>query len=239
MFIDHVYKQLLTDHTDLHTLVGPNLRHFPALLFGLFDLAIRSIRPSTEIIQREAYRGVHTDGSVQPCSSIEEYVDHFADVGFRGLHWQSLQTIFLWSFDQSPYMEEYELTNLALGKGSALSRFFNLAIFAPMLAGIDRYLAAIDGDVARDVSSTWRNLDVSDSRAVGGYFFVQLFEAFPQSLDFFGTTDMDKLSGHFKRSIDLLVATIETPINAMPRLIELGQMYRAMRIPSSQISPLL
>eukprot|EP00037_Helgoeca_nana_P007590 m.69061 g.69061 ORF g.69061 m.69061 type:complete len:1558 (-) comp18369_c0_seq1:350-5023(-) len=238
LLMDHVYKQLLSDHTDLHTLVGPDLRHFPALLFGLFDLAIRSIRPSTEIVQREAYRGVHTDGSVQPCSTIEEYADHFADVGFRGRHWQSLRPIFLWSFEQSPYMEEYEMTNLALGKGSALSRFFNLAIFAPMLAGIDRHFAAIDSDVARDLSSTWHNLDVSDSRIVGGYFYAQLFEAFPQSLDFFGTTDMDKLSGHFKQTIDLLVATIETPTNAIPRLIELGQMHRAMRIPS-QIFPLL
>lgn len=116
LFMDLVYKTLLTQHPDLHTLVEANLRYFPALLFGLFDLAVRSLRPATERVQREAYRGVHSDSDHdQECQTIAEYAAHFAALGFRPRHWLALRPIFLWAFEEMPYMEEYEVSGARWG----------------------------------------------------------------------------------------------------------------------------
>lgn len=131
-----------------------------------------------------------------------------------------------------------QLKNLGLGANSALSRFFNAHLVTPLLKGCDIHAEILDPVVAKAVQQAWEQVDTTDGRAIGVEFYQRLFESVPEALEFFAHTDMDGLSAHFSRTLELLVQTMYEFRSIHPALVDLGQLHRKLGIPSA-VYPLL
>lgn len=69
-----------------------------------------------------------------------------AEQGFLLTHWELVRDLWVDALKSSPYMEAYELRNMALGTGSAMYRFFELHVLRPTSLAIERMEDVYDND---------------------------------------------------------------------------------------------
>ena len=60
------------------------------------------------------------------------YAQTLAEAGLTIAQWALIRDLWLDALKASPYMEEYELTNMELGVDSAAYRFFTVHVMRPM-----------------------------------------------------------------------------------------------------------
>ena len=84
-----LFERFLIIHPPAVQILGAGIDHTLELFIGLFDLAIREIRPQHEDIAREGFRAMHPNPK-REYQTKEEYLTHFTELGFRAIHWYYL-----------------------------------------------------------------------------------------------------------------------------------------------------
>ena len=200
------YRRLTHKAPALGEKLEPVAEGMAEQFFGLLDLCVRSLQPHTEQVQREAYRGVHPSPDF-PCDTVEKYGRLFADMGMRPEDWRVFRDSLLWVLPSVPYIEDYELKNLELGKDSAWHRFLNGYVRRPMLEAIHLHDAQIDSARLQDLKQAWSG-DEGESRRIALESFRQLFQSAPQTLKNFSRVDIDQVSQTCFSSLEAATAAL-------------------------------
>ena len=184
-------------------------------LFSVIDLAVRSLDPSTEDIQRESYRSVHPRVDGRSLSTIPDYMDFFAHIGLSAECWSALRAAFLFAIENyGYYIEDDEKEDLELAKyadtcgESALWRFFTLHVCRPALEALRRFDELQKSDlISKKVPEYWRSFVTSQETqdVMGEIFYVTLLSDYPELLDYFKDADMDALAGHLAEALSFIV----------------------------------
>ena len=213
-------------------LLGPFFDELQNVLFRVLDLCVRSLQPETEVIAREAYRGVHpVKGSVlqTPC----EYFAHFAEVGLRPTHWVQLKAAFLFAMKGFvPYMEDEEMDDFAREERGAVARFFEGHLVYPAINAIRKLRQFLCSDeVLVAVPQHWASLGLH--RASGR---LELSERFHKACgehdmlrEYLSTPEQAK---SYVESVLAASAAARFLPQLRSALTNLGQSYRNTYMPS-------
>lgn len=130
-FVERVYHE----HPSLEGRMGVLSDEAHEILFGLFDLCIRSLLPHTENLGREAAQPAHADPNIQ-WKTIEDYANWFAEIGCKVKDWEVIGRVWLWALDELFILEELERDELRKGRQSAFYRFYHQYIYTPIVDAI-------------------------------------------------------------------------------------------------------
>ncbi|TNE48286.1 MAG: hypothetical protein EP343_16875 [Deltaproteobacteria bacterium] len=133
-FVERVYYE----HPSLEGRMGVLGDEAPEILFGLFDLCIRSLLPHTENLGREAAQPAHADPDIQ-WKTIDDYARWFAEIGCKVKDWEVIGRVWLWALDELFILEELERDELRKGRQSAFYRFYHHFIYTPIVKAIREF----------------------------------------------------------------------------------------------------
>lgn len=211
-------------------------------LFTVFDIAVRDLDPATEIIQREAYRGVHPR-SDREFTSMGEYMTYFADIRLKAEHWQTLRKAFIFGLScYAFYLDEEEIEDLATAekspKTSVMHQFFGKHLINPAVEAIDAVTEYYSSPaVTVELAAYWQEVAGTPEQMdnIAQTFYKNLFKDSPQLLDYFKDSNIDALGGHFSDALNLLVkaASSGSGMSSLAgRLHRLAAVHEASLIPT-------
>ena len=229
MLIELFFERLLHEEPELITYFGDAIDLVPGYFAQLFDRSIRQLRPHTERVLRESYRGIYPE-SADTTKSVDDYAGLLADLGMRPQHWLTARRVWAWTLLQIPNLEEYDRENLAKGANSAPYRFFTIAILAPALDSIKRYDEALTPEMI-SVLRHGGDLLAANARAIGTDFYRILFQTHPDIIPYFGRTDVDRLTEHLMQAVAFLVRSLDSGLAILNELRELSRSHTQVGIP--------
>lgn len=229
MLMEIFFERLLHEEPDLIEVFGDAIDNVPDDLAGLFDLAVRGLNPRTENILRESYRNVPGSPNFE-CKRVDEFVALFTDLGMRPRHWLTARKVWVWMLGEIPYLEEYERENLRHGQGSAAFKFFTRKIMLPALEAHRAYEEALTPEIVAAMSQCGAALAIN-GREVGIEFYRLLFTRSPETIEYFGRTDMDHLADHLFKAIAFLTDTLHQGDRALGTLRHLAAVHTEFMVP--------
>ena len=229
MLMEMFFERLLHEEPDLIDAFGDAIDYGPDHFASLFDLAVRSLQPRTENILRESYRNV-PGLEKHECTSVDEFAHLFTNLGMRPRHWLTARKIWIWVLGEIPYLEEYERDNLLHGQNGAAFKFFSRHIILPALQAHLDYEKALTAEMVVEMSRCGAAL-AKNAREVGIEFYRLLFIRSPETIDYFGRTDMDHLADHLFQAIAFLTDTLKNGDNALDALRHLAAVHTEFMVP--------
>ena len=195
---------------------------FPDLLFSTLDCTVRALNPDRHVVHQEAYRAACPDATGR-----DSHLQRFVDQGFSPKWWRATLKVFVWALrTHVPSMGTAELADLAWpSHQSVFARFFSLHVAAPAVetaVALRKYMRSpIFG--GQGVQGHWadRMRDDPSGASLGEKFFRRLLGNNPQLMDYFKNADMDTLSLHIVRALDIMVTSapeVRVPGNRIGRL---------------------
>ena len=229
MLMEMFFERLLHEEPDLINVFDDAIDNMRDNFTGLFDLAVRGLRPQTENILRESYRGVPGLPTME-CRTVKEFVTLFADLGMRSHHWLTARKVWLWMLNDVPYLEDYDRENLRHGSASAHYKFFTVHIIHPAVEAVRHYDAALTFDTIEEMTRCGAALAV-DAKMVGIEFYQMLFTRSPEVIPYFGRTDVDHLADHLFKAIAFLTETLQAGDSALGALRHLAAVHTEFMVP--------
>eukprot|EP01116_Phalansterium_solitarium_P021474 TRINITY_DN6686_c0_g1_i3.p1 TRINITY_DN6686_c0_g1~~TRINITY_DN6686_c0_g1_i3.p1 ORF type:complete len:1576 (-),score=643.68 TRINITY_DN6686_c0_g1_i3:181-4908(-) len=231
-FVEAWLLRALVLSPSLLELLGPGRYMFSHHLFAMTDFAVRQLDPKTEVHGRESWRGVH-ESSPQPFSTMKGYARHFAELGVNDEHWEALRDAFMFALQTHvPYLEEPDQTDLSKGSSSVMYRFFVAHIYQPCHEGIKNFRHFLTSDAVREAGEHMNQLLGSDAALFGETFYRTLMERYPETMDFFHSSDMDHLAIHFTQLLSILAHSLSSFDTLRPALLKLGELHKRALIPT-------
>mmetsp|Transcript_21397 Transcript_21397/g.62513 ORF Transcript_21397/g.62513 Transcript_21397/m.62513 type:complete len:1837 (-) Transcript_21397:3416-8926(-) len=210
-------RRLVESNEDpLAVALGPRTCDGKNLMLSLFDGQIRSLCPHTQNVQREAYRPVADEGGAEAygfgdleCRSPRDVMRLLSRCGVRPAQALTLCESFLFSMKTHvPYALEDDAEDLSLPNDSgAFSRFVASQVARPLIEDMISSRRQFLGDelYSRHVPRFWEDVKSRMKGAFGEQFYTNLLTKYPELLDYFNGTDMDKQSEHIVLAVDLIV----------------------------------
>lgn len=229
MLIEMFFERLLHEEPELIDQFGYAVDLVPGYFAELFDVSVRKLRPHTERILREGYRGVYPEPQ-QGYKTVEDYTALLANLGMRTHHWLTARRVWTWVLLQIPGLEDYDRENLTKGVHSAPYRFFTIHLLTPALAATKQYAEALTPEMISRMRRSGEQM-VADARATGIDFYRILFQMHPEIVPYFGRTDVDSLAEHLMQSIAFLVRSLETGRDFLQELRDLSRVHTNFGIP--------
>ncbi|AUD03325.1 nitric oxide synthase oxygenase [Spirosoma pollinicola] len=229
MLIELFFERLLHEEPELIDLFGDAIDLVPGYFSALFDVSVRRLMPHSERILRESYRGIYPEPA-EGFKTVNDYVGLLADLGMQPTHWLKARQAWVWVLQQIPHLEEYDRENLAKGEGSALYRFFTIAILGPALEASRHYAEALTPEMIRLMRQAGDRL-AADARVIGTDFYQILFQTHPDIIPYFSRTDIDGLTEHLMQAVAFLVRSLDNGINIVQELRDLSQIHTNFSVP--------
>ena len=227
------------------TALGDRVTEGPELLLGLCDAGIRALCPHTQVVQREAYRPIHDEVTLQrqkseftlECHSIQDHLDLFARLGVSPTWWPLFIRAFLWSLKtHTPYAQEDDYDNFELGVyQSAFARAIALNVALPAVESYRALVTLHKSPLVHRIQKVWTTFSEEGQAQFGENFYRNLLTDYPELLDYFSRTDMDALAVHLSMALDLVVKNVHslgTTGSFRDALNALGDVHRRMGIPT-------
>eukprot|EP01088_Endostelium_zonatum_P003021 TRINITY_DN1398_c2_g1_i1.p1 TRINITY_DN1398_c2_g1~~TRINITY_DN1398_c2_g1_i1.p1 ORF type:complete len:667 (-),score=140.25 TRINITY_DN1398_c2_g1_i1:659-2659(-) len=235
MFMEAMFYRAILLTPSFGDAIDIEFESFPEYLHGFLDLAARALHPETEQVQKEAYRAVHPHPDKE-FNTMEEYADHFAHMAVTPIHWYSLQEAWMYALStHSPYFEEPERTDLSYNQNSVLYRFFGSCVMQPAFTAYQQMHKLFKQEpFLTQIPEFWKASVNTPERVLemGQNFYETLLEKYPSLLHFFSSADMDHLSIHLSKTLDIVFKSIYDFPNFIPILKNLGQTHKSAMIPS-------
>ncbi len=229
LLVEIFFERLLHEEPELIEVFGDAIDNVPDDFAGLFDKAVRELTPQTENILRESYRNVPGLAHME-CNSVEEFVTLLTDLGMRPKHWLTARKVWVWMLGEIPYLEEYERENIRRGTASAPYKFFSRHIVRPALEAARAYDEALSPEIIQEMGRCGDAL-AENARTVGIEFYRLMFARSPETMKYFGRTDMDHLADHLFKSIQFLTTTLRAGDNALGSLRHLAAVHTEFMVP--------
>ncbi len=201
--MERFFQRLLLEEPELEYLFGEALNSISEYFYELFDCCVHQLQPHTQNVVGEPLMGV-PPAKGDGLDTVEDYGALFADIGMRPQHWLKVRQVWMWMLPSIPYLEEYDRLDLAKGTNSALYRFFNTGIIAPMMEAMRRYEEALPPETLKRMADSWEVFS-QNKQQMGMEFYQILFEKYPFVLPIFGRADMDYLSLHLFQALKFLI----------------------------------
>ena len=177
------------------------------ILVSMIDMAVRSLCPHTQYVQREAYR--ETKGSAdedidvsglffhdKECMDFEGFCVLFSSYGIKPEHWLLLCDAFLWAMkNQNPYSLDHEKDDVITG--GAHGKFISGMVILPLIEAFGRRSLYIEEHVFTDLKEdiTLEDVTIEDNiRLVAADAFSKLFSKLPYIEDHFSDVDIEEVS---------------------------------------------
>ena len=229
MLMEVFFERLLHEEPELAGIFGDAIDNVPDDFAGMFDMAVRGLNPNTENILRESYRNVPGLPHME-CKTVEEFVTLFTNLGMRPQHWLTARKVWVWMLGEIPYIEEYERENLRRGHGSAPFKFFTRHIVQPAIEAGRAYDEALTPDMIEQMGQCGDAL-AENAKEVGIEFYQMLFARAPETIKYFGRTDMDHLSAHLFQSISFLTNSLRAGDKALDQIRHLAAVHTEFMVP--------
>lgn len=186
---------------------GERVADMGLILVSMIDMAVRSLCPHSQFVQREAYREMKgsADDDIdvsdlffheKECTNFEGFCKLFSSYGIRSEHWLLLCDAFLLAMkNQTPYSLDYEKDSMTtLG---AHGKFISGMVVLPLIEAMGRRSIYIQGRAftdLKDIISIDDN-DVEDNiQLVATAAFSKLFSKLPHIEDHFSDIDIQEVS---------------------------------------------
>ncbi|MBP7002400.1 nitric oxide synthase oxygenase, partial [Amaricoccus sp.] len=229
MLTEMFFERLILDAPELVEQFGAAIDHAPTEFLALFDRAVRGLDRATEFTLREAYRSA--PGAAEARSAdVAEAGSFFATYGMTAEHWRLAGRTFVWAMGKAPYLEEFERDNLARGEDSAIARFFEAEIAAPMIARAEAEERALAPDVAAEMQAGAEAM-LAHPQDAGIFFYQTLFRTHPEVLRHFRTADMDALARHLIDTVVFLGRATTRLRSLRQELRNLAQIHQSNAVP--------
>lgn len=231
LLTEMLFERLLVLAPELAEQFGPALDAAPFELLKLLDLSVRALNPRTEAILKEGYRAAPTAATARSATRADCAV-FFATYGLTRGQWEQARAAFLWTFEKIPHLDDLERQDLAASASSALARFFDDAIIAPMAGHAEAEAAALSPEVVAEMAASAQTM-MGVSREAGTFFYETVFRESPETLRFFRTSDMDGQVHHLIAAVAMLARAAEQPELLRPELRNLASVHVNLHIPTS------
>ena len=244
---EHAMQKVEGNEDPIYLCLKDRMADAEELLMGLVDSAVRSLCPADQIVQREAYRAIEDEVTLQrargeelklECETIDDYLRLFARCGIQPHMWVKFVNAFIWTHrTHTPYAQDDDFDDLDRGTESAVARVVAQQVALPAVNEYRNLKSLADRPVyAHALKDTWARLDADDRMSFGENFYRTLLTKHPNLLDYFAKADMDSLAVHLTMSIDILiksVADLGSPVSSYRHILDhLGEIHRKIGVPT-------
>lgn len=186
---------------------GQRVADIGLILVSMLDMAVRSLCPHSQYVQREAYREMKgskdEDNEVSDlffheneCSTIQGFCEMLSSYGVKPEHWLLLCDAFLWAMkNQNPYSLDHEREDM--NKMGAHANFISGMVALPLIESFGRRSIHIEKQEFEDLRDFISIEDdgIEDKiRGVVASAFSKLFAKIQDIEDHFSDVDIEEVS---------------------------------------------
>lgn len=235
-----------TNRDPLARALGARLSDLPDIALGFLDAAIRSASPHSQTVQREAYRPLSDQCTLDrvrgtqltlECENVADFCIMLAACGFPPRSAVALVRATLWAVEtHTPYKKADDSDDIALGMSSSIGKVVIQHAAVPLLSSLQKRLdRASDPMYCSHLPAVWRKFSDEERNKFGEDFYRNLLSCHPDLLDYFSRTDMDTLAFHLAQSLDYIFRSSLDPMargSFRPKLERLANVHRRMSVPT-------